>query len=338
MDPNPAYGRTVLDDYTAGFTANGQTVSGVVSGIAALVASLAQAGGFLVGANATVDIESSAGACGTSFQMGTTQFRYCGGAASLYEVDLTGPSYQGWLTDLGPQISRSGLTGSGSTAYKASYTGAFWTAGPLDVTIAAGGILNAASFTAAIAPGGLVSVFGAGFGRDPKSVAVDFGGTPAAVVAALPFQLNVQVPAGLAPGPATVHVSAGAGDAREDTTVSANAPALFVLAGGQGAVLNRDNSVNGPSNPARRGDYIVAFGTGFGTVASDGSLMRTQTPVTATLGGVNAPVLFSGLAPGFVGLYQINVSLPASMPPGLTLPFSVQQGNIASNTVQVAVQ
>jgi uncharacterized protein (TIGR03437 family) len=150
------------------------------------------------------------------------------------------------------------------------------------VTIAAGGILNAASFTLAIAPGGLVSVFGAGFGRDPKFVAADFNGMPAVVVAALPFQLNVRAPAGLAPGPATVHVYSGAGDARQDTAVSATAPVLFTLAGGQGAVINRDNSVNGPSNPARRGDVIVAFGTGFGAVTSDGSLMRTQAAVTAT--------------------------------------------------------
>ena len=45
-------------------------------------------------------------------------------------------------------------------------------------------------------------------------------------------------------------------------------------------------------------------------------LPQTTTTPTVTIGGVNAPVGFSGLAPGIVGLYQVNVTLPASVPSG----------------------
>lgn len=340
-DPDPGYARTALDQYINGFAAGAGTVSAVVAGSAVLIPRAPASSGFLVAADAKIAVSSSAGACGVSFAMAAPgggdpiTFHACDGKATLYQLDLAGAAFRGYLTDLGSPVARYELTGGGASTFKAYRNGAGWQVGLLNPSIAAGGVVNAASFTDAIAPGGFVSVFGAGFGQN---AAVTVGGQPARVIAAYPFQVNAVVPVTLPPGPATLQVTSAAGSVAADITISAVAPALFTLAGNQGAVVNRDGTVNGPVNPARRGDVILAYGTGFGATQPDGAVARTVAPVTAVLGGVSVPILFSGLAPGFPGLYQLNVSLPAGMAPGLALPFSVQQSNSTSNTVQIAVQ
>ena len=62
------------------------------------------------------------------------------------------------------------------------------------------------------------------------------------------------------------------------------------------------------------------------------------TPVTATIGGVDASVSFAGLAPGFVGLYQVNAMVPGGVVAGPAVPVVITQDGIASNTVTIAVQ
>ncbi len=316
VDPDPASTKTTLDAYLR--------AGAVITGLAVFLPKTPSTAGFLVVANATVDLSSAAASCGSSFGIaGAGSFHYCDGAASVYELDLNG---RGTFTDLGSPSARYDLNGSGPTSFKATRSGVSWTVGPMDVAIGTGGILNAASFTDAIAPGELVSIFGTGFGRDAKAIAVDFNGVPGKVVAAFPFQLNVQVPPDLPPGPATARVTGQAGTAQQDIVTTATAPALFTLGGTQGAVINIDGTVNSPSSPARRGDVIVAFGTGFGAVSGTGNLMPTHTPVTAALRGIAAPVLFSGLTPGYLGLYQLNIVLPVSMAPGLRLALNRSAG------------
>jgi uncharacterized protein (TIGR03437 family) len=51
---------------------------------------------------------------------------------------------------------------------------------------------------------------------------------------------------------------------------------------------------------------------------------------TVTLGGVNLPVLFSGLAPGLVGVDQINVSVPTNVPTGMAVPLVIADGIIST--------
>jgi len=93
---------------------------------------------------------------------------------------------------------------------------------------------------------------------------------------------------------------------------------LFTQAGGGAAVLNQDYSVNGSGNPAAPGTVIAAYLTGLGPVqppvatgaqAPFNVLSRTTDLVTATIGGLPATVVFSGLAPGYTGLYQVNVQV-----------------------------
>jgi uncharacterized protein (TIGR03437 family) len=56
-----------------------------------------------------------------------------------------------------------------------------------------------------------------------------------------------------------------------------------------------------------------------------------------TIGGVNAQVAFSGLAPGFVGLWQLNVKIPDNAPTGNAVPLVISIGEKISRTTTVAV-
>ncbi len=122
---------------------------------------------------------------------------------------------------------------------------------------------------------------------------------------------------------------------------------------GQGAVLTSDNSLDAPTgafpgaHPATRGDYIQIYCTGLGAVtnppaagavAPNAPLSYTVSTVTASIGGTAAPVLFSGLAPGFIGLYQVNVTVPAGAPVGGAVPLTLSVGSATSNTATIAIQ
>jgi uncharacterized protein (TIGR03437 family) len=72
-------------------------------------------------------------------------------------------------------------------------------------------------------------------------------------------------------------------------------------------------------------------------VAGD-PLAHTTTLPEVTIGGVAAPVFFSGLAPAFVGLYQVNVKVPEEGPSGLAVEVTLTIGGIPSNVVTIAVQ
>ncbi|MBK9169752.1 MAG: hypothetical protein IPM24_20145 [Bryobacterales bacterium] len=113
-------------------------------------------------------------------------------------------------------------------------------------------------------------------------------------------------------------------------------PGLFALDGsgrGQLAALNEDNSVNGPANPIQRGKVIQLFATGQGRVPSappDGApavgLIPTPIQPRVSLGPSFVPddhVLFSGLAPGLIGVWQINVRVPETVAPNSRVPLVV---------------
>jgi uncharacterized protein (TIGR03437 family) len=132
--------------------------------------------------------------------------------------------------------------------------------------------------------------------------------------------------------------------------VAPSSPAIFTIpenGAGQAAVLNQDNSVNSSSNAAARGTVIQLFATGGGQTSpasSTGSVAQTEAnlalPVTVTIGGVNAQVLYAGNAPEEVeGVVQINAFVPQSVIPGATLPLLVTIGGVPSQIgVTVAIQ
>jgi uncharacterized protein (TIGR03437 family) len=102
--------------------------------------------------------------------------------------------------------------------------------------------------------------------------------------------------------------------------------------------LNQDFSMNGPANPLPRGQVLVVYATGLGAVMKQGQLSATAAPVTAVVNGQELPAEFAGLAPGYVGLYQVNVRIPAATPPGLGVSLTLKEGGQMSNTVSVALE
>jgi uncharacterized protein (TIGR03437 family) len=175
-----------------------------------------------------------------------------------------------------------------------------------------------------------------------------------------PSQINFQVPTGIELGDAVpVQVTRADGSTLlSAVNITPTAPGIFtVLQNGQGqaAALNQDNTQNG--NPqsilgarqAARGSVIQMFATGAGETdpplapgeaapTTGNPLVVTRVQPTVTIGGQAARVLFSGMAPGWVGLWQINAEIPASTTPGAAVPLSITADGVTSNTVTIAVE
>jgi uncharacterized protein (TIGR03437 family) len=128
----------------------------------------------------------------------------------------------------------------------------------------------------------------------------------------------------------------------------AEAPGIFQVGGtAQGAVLNEDSTLNSASNPARAGTVVQIFATGLGAVspqvtpgtpASASPLSHTVKTPVVTIGGIPAELVYSGLAPGTAGVYQINARVPPGIQAGNAAPVQIQIGGTTSNTVTIAVQ
>ena len=173
-------------------------------------------------------------------------------------------------------------------------------------------------------------------------------------------QINFQVPPGIGPGdsvPAQLTKTDGT-TLLTTLRVAATAPGIFSVpqnGQGQGAVLNQDFSQNGSpqaivgAKPAARGSVIQIFATGAGETtpalaageaapASGNPLVLTKVQPTVTIGGKNAKVQFSGVAPGFVGLWQINAEVPADVTPSMAVLLVMTAAGHSSNTITIAVQ
>jgi uncharacterized protein (TIGR03437 family) len=236
---------------------------------------------------------------------------------------------------------------------------------PADPVVTSGGVANAASFQPQISPGALASVFGTGLSNAtymsglpyPTSlgasslggsgVSVSVNGKAAPVFFVSPTQINFQVPWETAIGTAsvTVSVAGGVSNAVSVPVVSAG-PGLF-LSGRSAVVQNAaDYSLNGPGRPAAAGSTIIAYLTGSGPVspaADDGlaapltSLVYATASHSAAIGSAAATVSFAGLAPGWAGLVQVNVAVPAGLATG-TYPLTVTIDGQTSNAGDISVQ
>jgi uncharacterized protein (TIGR03437 family) len=205
--------------------------------------------------------------------------------------------------------------------------------------VARNGVVNAASWTAGVTPGGLATVFGASLTGN-VAPAVTLNGRDVGVLFADTGQINFLVPAETAPGTATLRIRNEV-DASEPIPVEVLAlqPGIFFdSATGYGAVLVSGTSQVTQTSPVARGGTIEIYGTGFGQVQPlPSGAQATVAPAEVRVANVPAEVLFSGLAPGFVGLYQINARIPMSVAPGVQ-PLVVSAAGISSNTVQIAIR
>ncbi len=364
QDPSALFARTNFNDYLNGFPATGGTWTGSLLGAVRFAVRSPSATRFLLGAisqpaalmgNLAFDVSSSAGACGLPLQMLDTvdsagqppaagalvsKLQACDGLLPVYQVTVgASQPYRAFVTDLATGGSTFDVSGSAPTAYQASRPLLNLVLSPQTANIAAAGVVNAATFTSGIAPGEIVSIFGSGLASSAGSTTVDLDGTAATVLSASPFQVNAVVPPGIASGLHMLEVKSAYGTAQEQISVSAVAPAIFLIGSPPvGAVENQDGSLNGPTNPVARGQALVIFATGLGTVSAEGPLSVVNSVVTAVINGMELPVSFAGLAPGYIGLYQINVPIPTSIAPGLGINLTLKQGGQLSNAISVAIQ
>ncbi len=240
-------------------------------------------------------------------------------------------------------------------------------------TIPDGGIVNAASFEPgkAVAPGSYISIFGTGLSDDvnqasslPLPLALDFVNVsfdvpsaglslPGRLIYASPGQVNAQVPWELQ-GQSSVQVKVTIDFSPGNVytlPLAPYSPAFFEstdAATGTDFVAALDDNFApvGSGNPAIRGHNIQLFANGLGPVnngpatgepASSGTLATTTTTPTVMIGGKPAIVGFSGLAPGFPGLYQINVTVPTDAGTGVQ-PIVVSIGGVTSKQSNIVVQ
>lgn len=229
-----------------------------------------------------------------------------------------------------------------------------------------GGVVDAASFTAPVVPGSLVSIFGSNLAQAPMvagviplpatlgGVSVTFNGIAAPLLYVSAQQINAQLPWEVpTTGPVAVVVSNGAASTPQTVQVAALAPALFAV-GGYPLAVNPDGSLALPSGaipgilsrPALPGDSLVLWGNGFGPVTplpvtGDNSLSALRSVVTmpvVTINGIPAEVTFAGLSPQFVGVYQINVTMPDIGIPASGAPLQISDGGApAAYETKVAI-
>jgi uncharacterized protein (TIGR03437 family) len=191
-----------------------------------------------------------------------------------------------------------------------------------------------------------------GFPTTVSETRVLFDGQAAPLLYASATQVSAVVPFELAGRVSTrVQVEYRGQRSRElELRVADAAPGIFTLnmsGSGQGAVLNQNASVNGAATPERRGNIVVFYATGLGSVfpsvatgTAAGTASQTTIPVRVRIGGVDARVLYSGAAPGLVGgAYQVNAVIPESVSPGSAVPVVIEAGTgLSQPGVTIAVQ
>jgi uncharacterized protein (TIGR03437 family) len=227
-------------------------------------------------------------------------------------------------------------------------------------------VVSAADGASPVAPGGLMSVLGTNLSATSLATSaiplptvlndscLIVNGQPVPLLFVSPAQVNAQMPAQTGGNVSvSMHTPGGVSNTFVATLLP-GAPAVFHSAT-SGDLTNIPTVVrysNGlvvtSTNPVHRGDILTIYLTGLGAVnppVADGApaplnpLSTTVVQPSVAIGGAGCPVFFSGLVPGYVGLYVINVSVPSSTPQGLSVPLTITQGGfVYSQNVRVVQQ
>ncbi len=206
------------------------------------------------------------------------------------------------------------------------------------------GVVNAASsapFTAGIAPGELITLYGTNLAASTAvapvipfpttlgNVQVTINGVAAPIYYVAQNQISVIVPYELSSAIAQIQVANNGVNSNIVTTfTNLTSAGIFTSPPGglgYGAVLHQDGSLVTPKNPAQSGETVSVFCTGGGAVTPtiadgaagpSGTLSKTTNTIAAYVGGTQATVTYAGLAPLLAGLYQVNVTIPSGLTPG----------------------
>lgn len=308
--------------------------------------------------------------CGQPQNSGSVTVSFSNGDTPISLISLGGGRWSGtWIgrNALTPQVTVTVSADDPETKLR----GIFRTAGGVEINseppvVFAGGVVNAASLvgSAPVAPGSFISIFGSKLATTPATeeslplkptlgvTTVTLGGVVLPLQHASDGQINAVVPYNLPLNtPQSMLIRRGTAlSVPEQVIITSSQPGIFTRdqAGtGQGMVVNREFQIVDGVNPAKPGEYLAVFSTGLGEVtpasaagqpAPANPLAQTSAPVTAQIGGIDAEVSFSGLAPGFTGLYQVNVRVPDTVPAGQAVPLVVTVNGWTSPPVMIAVQ
>ena len=220
------------------------------------------------------------------------------------------------------------------------------------------GAVNLASYLTSVAPNGLLSIFGTNLGSNAvvgsTPLPTMVGGTcvtlnnvalPLFMVS--PLQINAQIPPNMAAGtyPLVIRsVSGQAASVSQQLTVSKYAPAVLVDSTGQIALFHADGSPVNKDNPANRDEPLTMYALGLGPTTGGAVTSGMPSPASplAITGAVEVffgdpsykqagiIVDWSGLTPGYIGLYQLNLRVPGFHISGDSLLVTLRVGGVNS--------
>ncbi|MDP2998274.1 MAG: metallophosphoesterase [Bryobacterales bacterium] len=221
-------------------------------------------------------------------------------------------------------------------------------------------VVNAATFTSALAPGSLISIFGPNLASEAREASayplptelsgtfIGMKGQRLPLLSVSPAQINAQLPYGVS-GPATLRVGTPNAFAETSIVIAEVAPAFLSVPNGLGrvpaVVRAADGVLVSAASPASRGEFVTIYLIGLGPV--DGNIpagepapglppLRTRYPVQVRIGDVSVSPSFAGLSPGLAGVYQVNVRLPDGLAAGRH-PLRVEINGVGSETVSLPV-
>jgi len=224
-------------------------------------------------------------------------------------------------------------------------------------------IVNTADLTSAVAPGGLITVFGANISPITEvaselplpttlgEACVTVNDQLVPLIRVSRDQIGAQLPFGVSGSASMVVRGPGGKSDPFAFTVLAGAPAVFhtgtagPLTGLATIVRFTNNKLATISNPIHPEEYIVIYLTGLGATSPSvpegepapfGPLAYVLSEPVVTLGDVDLPILYAGMTPGQVGVYQINAYIPYWAPEGADIALTIQQGS-HSTTIPVRV-
>jgi minor extracellular serine protease Vpr len=239
-------------------------------------------------------------------------------------------------------------------------------------------VSDSAAGKSPVAPGSYVSIYGTGLSNytdvnDSTTDALAANGTytvlplqidfvtvtfdvpsagisvPAGIVYVSPTQINIQVPwelQGQSSAQMKVVIDGDLFSSVVSVPLNNYNPQFFTY--GSDIAIAQDSSYNliSTSNPAKRGSpFIILWVNGLGPVSNQPAsenpaptALSTTQPVTVNFGGVTATPIFAGLAPGFPGLYQIDVAVPTSVTPGNAVPVTISVGGVTSAQATLPIQ
>lgn len=308
--------------------------------------------------------------CGNPMMTGSMVVSFSTGDEPISLTSLNDGRWSGTWTPHTTTNATVSLTATAQT-YTPALSGTAMIGGttnsnPAVPLVKSGGIVNAASNAAStpVAPGSYISIYGSGLGSGLTVASAPFpatlGGTQV-LLAGQPIplyftsdgQINALVPYGLTTNNTlqVVVTRGGAYSTPTGLTFADGGPAVFLNAQGGGIAVgvkaDGTQYLVDANHPTTAGDYLVVYCAGLGAVnqsVTAGTVSPASPPattvntVTATIEGISAPVAFAGLAPGFAGLYQVNLQVPPGLTPSSKAPLVLTVSGQSSPGAPIAVQ